>query len=95
VLRTGFCLKDFVFFVLLLPLLSILAIFSFSEATTTRGVEPLCQEECLATHSAKMKLLAKDYANTGDKMKYQDAVEDEAHRYLQCLTDCKELLPVK
>jgi hypothetical protein len=42
-----------------------------------------------------MKLLSEEYLKAGNKMHYQDAVEDEVSRYLQCLTNCRELIPVK
>lgn len=64
-------------------------------AKAKRGEQPQCQEECLAAHSAKMRLLSEEYAKTGDKMKYQDEVEGEASRYIQCLTNCRELMQVK
>lgn len=68
---------------------------SSTTAKAKRGEQPRCQEECLATHSARMKLLSEEYAKIGDKMKYQDAVEDEASRYFRCLTNCRELMQVK
>lgn len=87
-------LRKFVFFTLLCLVL-ILVMVSSTIAKAKRGEEPLCQVECLATHSAKMKLLSDEYLKTGNKMNLQDAVENEASRYLQCLTNCREVLPVK
>jgi hypothetical protein len=88
------CLKKLVFVVLFF-LFSILVAASSTIAKTNRGEEPQCQDECLATHSTRMKLLSEECSKTGDKMKYQGAVEDEASRYFQCLTNCRALLPVK
>jgi hypothetical protein len=68
---------------------------SSTTAKAKRGEVPQCQEECLATHSAKMKALAEEYAKTGNKMNYQDLVEEEASRYGKCLTNCRELMQVK
>jgi len=86
--------KELVFFVLL-SLLSVHVMVPLATAQTKRGEEPRCQEECLASHSASMKLLSEDYAKTGSKAKYQNAVEGEASRYVACLTNCRELMPVK
>jgi hypothetical protein len=88
------CLTKLVF-VLLFSLFSILVVVSSTIAEAKRGEQPRCQEDCLATHSTRMKLLSEECLKTGDKMKYQDAVEDEASRYFQCLTNCRALLPVK
>jgi hypothetical protein len=82
-------------FIVLLSLFSILVMVSSSIATAKRGEEPQCQEECLAAHSKRMKLLSEEYLKTGDKLKYQDAVEDDASRYFRCLTNCRELMPLK
>lgn len=89
-----FCSKKLVFFVLL-SLFSITAMVSSTTAKAKRGEEPWCQEECLARHSARMKLLSEEYAKIGNKMKYQNLVEDEASHYFKCLTDCRELIQVK
>jgi hypothetical protein len=82
-------------FFIFLSLFLIFMMHSPAIAKARRGEEPQCQEECLATHAAKMKLLSGEYVKRGDKMKYQDAVEDEASRYSRCLTNCRELMPVK
>jgi hypothetical protein len=81
--------------IVFLPLFFIVVMAFTTMAESKRGKEPQCQEECLATHSAKMKLLSLEYTNTGDKMKYQDAVEDEASRYFRCLTNCREPMSIK
>jgi hypothetical protein len=88
------CLRKLVVFVLL-SLFSILVMALSVIAKAQRGEEPRCQEECLATHSARMKLLSEECLKTGDKIQYQDAVRDEASRYVECLTNCRELIPVK
>jgi hypothetical protein len=86
--------RELVFFIFL-SLFLIFMMHSSAIAKARGGEEPQCQEECLATHAMKMKLLLGEYAKRGDKMKYQDAVEDEASRYARCLTNCRELIPVK
>ena len=77
----------------------VLCFFYCSLSTTTagtkRGDAPHCQEECLARHSERMGLLAEDYLKTKNKMGYQDRVEEEFLSYSRCLTDCREVLPVK
>jgi hypothetical protein len=69
--------------------------FFYTITYAQRGDEPRCQQECLSKHSAKMKALSEEYMKEGNKMKYQDAVEDETSRYVQCLTNCRELIQVK
>jgi hypothetical protein len=64
-------------------------------ADTKRGDEPRCQEECTKAHVDKMKLLSEECTKTGNKMGYQDQVETELHNYSRCLTNCRELLPIK
>ncbi len=60
-----------------------------------RGDEPQCQKECLKEHSEKMATLDKVFSKTGDRFTYQDHVEQEEHRYGRCLTNCREVIPVK
>jgi hypothetical protein len=64
-------------------------------ADTKRGDEPRCQQECLREHTEKMGLLSEEYAKTKDKRGYQDQVESELSHYSRCLTNCRELLPIK
>jgi hypothetical protein len=89
-----FCSRKLVFIVLLF-FFSIIAISSSATAKAKRGEPPQCQEECMAGHNVRMKLLSEEYAKTGDKMKYQDDVGTETYLYFQCLTNCRELMPVK
>jgi hypothetical protein len=86
--------RKLIFFALL-GLFSICVMFSFTTAQAQRGDEPRCQQECLARHLVKMKALSEEYTKAGNKIQYQDAVEDEASRYVQCLTNCREIIPVK
>jgi hypothetical protein len=88
------CSRKLIFLVLL-SFFSILVMVSTTIATAKRGEEPRCQEDCLEKHSTRMKLLSEDCLKTGDKTKYQVAVEDEISRYSRCLTNCRELMPVK
>ena len=64
-------------------------------AETKRGDEPQCQEKCLTHHSEKMSLLAQEYMKRRDKREYQDQVESELNHYSRCLTNCREVLPIK
>ena len=60
-----------------------------------RGDPPYCQEDCLRRHSDKMKQLSEEYKKTQNWMAYQEGVEKEIQSYSSCLTDCRELMPVK
>ena len=64
-------------------------------AETQRGHEPQCQQDCLTHHSEKMSRLAQEYMKTGDKKQYQDQIESELQNYSRCLTNCREVLPIK
>ncbi len=65
-------------------------------AKERRGDAPQCQEECLARHSQRVGQLSKAYsAKTKSKLEYQDDFEKEVTDYSRCLTNCRELLPVK
>jgi hypothetical protein len=88
------CSRKIVSFVLL-SLFSFLVMVSPTIAKAKRGEEPQCQEECLSTHSARMKLLSEEYLKTSNKLNYQNAVEEEASHYFQCLTNCREVIPIK
>lgn len=68
---------------------------SSTPAMTKRGDVPQCQQECLALHSQRMKQLSDEYMKTGDKMGYQDRVDEEVLSYSRCLTNCRELHPIK
>jgi hypothetical protein len=83
--------------VLLWVLLLSVAIFLPARvlADAKRGDEPRCQEECLKEHVDKMKLLSKEYTKIRNKIGYQDQVEIELHNYSRCLTNCRDLLPIK
>jgi hypothetical protein len=74
----------FFYFSLLVPL-----------AKTNRGDAPQCQEECLARHSERVGQLSEEYLKTGNKLGYQDRIEKEVLNYSRCLTDCREVLPIK
>jgi hypothetical protein len=76
-------------------LCSIYFLSSAAPAKTKRGDAPACQEECLAHHTDRMRQLSQEYLNTGNKLKYQDEVEEEVLNYSHCLTECREVLPIK
>ena len=88
-LRKGFAM--FAVFLLFSALLWPAVVLS----KTLRGDDPQCQEECLREHSQKMGKLSEEYAKTGNKMKYQDEVDREVLNYSRCVTNCREVLPVK
>ncbi len=68
---------------------------SFATAKVKRGDAPRCQEECLARHSEAMGRLSQEYMKTRSIIEYQDRVEEEITNYSRCLTDCREVLPIK
>jgi hypothetical protein len=80
-------------------LASVLCFLCFSPSATLveakRGDAPHCQEKCLMLHSKRMRQLSAEYPKIANKMKYQDEVETEALNYSRCLTECRELLPIK
>jgi hypothetical protein len=80
---------------LTVALCSFYFVFSAAPAKTKRGDTPHCQEECLTHHREMMGQLSQEYLKTGNKMKYQDGVEEEVVNYSRCLTECREVLPVK
>ena len=68
---------------------------SVARGKAKRGDAPHCQEQCLAHHSEKMRQLSEEYARTTNKMKYQDEVEQVISDYSRCLTECRDMAPVK
>jgi hypothetical protein len=42
-----------------------------------------------------MGRLSEEYLKTKNKMGYQDKIEDEFLNYSRCVTDCREVLPIK
>jgi hypothetical protein len=70
-------------------------LLSAATTETKRGDAPHCQEECLARHSGRMGQLSEEYLKTRNKLGYQDRIEAEVLHYSRCLTDCREVLPIK
>ncbi len=68
---------------------------SAARGKVKRGDAPQCQQQCLARHSEKMAKLSEEYAGTLNKTKYQDEVELEIGEYSRCLTECRDVIPVK
>jgi hypothetical protein len=69
--------------------------YSETQIRGKRGDEPQCQKECLKEHSEKMERLNKEFLKKREKLTYQDRVEEELQSYARCLTNCREVLPVK
>jgi hypothetical protein len=82
-----------VFFITSLCISSIA--YSETQSRGKRGDEPQCQKECLKEHSEKMATLNKTLSITGNKLVYQDQVEQAEQLYARCLTNCREIIPVK
>ena len=68
---------------------------SVAPAKAKRGDAPHCQEECLGHHSERMRQLSEEYLKTRNRLGYQDEIEEEVLNYSRCLTECREVLPVK
>jgi hypothetical protein len=69
--------------------------YSETQEKPKRGNDPWCQKECLKEHSERMAALEERLSRTGNKLAYQDLVEEEEGRYARCLTNCREVIPVK
>ncbi len=69
--------------------------YSETENKEKRGDAPQCQNECLKQHSKEMTMLDESLSRTGKKFLYQDQVEQEQNRYARCLTNCREVVPMK
>jgi hypothetical protein len=87
-------IKSIIFAVGVVLCISLL-LWSSAGGKPTRGDGPVCQEGCLQEHTQKMKKFSEDLARTGDRIAYQDQVEQAEKGYAQCLTNCRELIPVK
>jgi hypothetical protein len=70
-------------------------VYSETENKEKRGNAPQCQNECLKEHLEKMAVLEKALSKTGNRFAYQDQVEEEENRYARCLTNCREVIPIK
>jgi hypothetical protein len=68
---------------------------SQNENKGKRSDEPRCQNECLKEHSEKMAMFDKSLSETGNKFVYQNQVEQEESHYANCLTNCREVIPIK
>ncbi len=66
-----------------------------SEPAKKRGDYPRCQTVCLDQLEKRMTELSEGYKKTGDRLAYQERVEQAGLDYDRCIQDCKELLPVK
>jgi hypothetical protein len=69
--------------------------YSDTQEKLKRGEDPWCQKECLKEHSERMAALEERLSKTGNKFAYQNLVEEEEGRYARCLTNCREVIPVK
>jgi hypothetical protein len=69
--------------------------YSETENKEKRGDAPQCQKECLKEHSEKMAILGEGLSKTRNKFAYQDQVEEEENHYARCLTNCREIIPIK
>jgi hypothetical protein len=93
-MKTFFLTRTLIGFVLASLCFSSVAC-SQSENTWKWGDEPRCQNECLKEHSEKMAMHDKSLSETANKFAYQDQVEQEGSRYANCLTNCREVIPIK
>ena len=93
-MKTFFLTRTLIGFVLASLCFSSLAC-SQNENKGKRSDELRCQNECLKEHSEKMAMLDKSLSKTRNKFAYQDQVEQEENRYANCLTNCREVIPIK
>jgi hypothetical protein len=63
--------------------------------TAKRGDYPGCQKWCLDRLEKRMADYAEEYRRTGDKMAYEERVEQARLDYDDCITNCKMPVPVK
>ena len=66
-----------------------------SRAETRRGDAPRCQEECFTHYAAQMKKLVEQFKRTGNKPEYEDMIDQALSAHQECLTNCREPMPVK
>ncbi|HVN94875.1 MAG TPA: hypothetical protein VMT62_00450 [Syntrophorhabdaceae bacterium] len=60
-----------------------------------RGAFPDCQQECLYRHTHQIRNIEDDYANTHNKLTFQDEVEKAVAQYSSCIENCRQPYPVK
>lgn len=60
-----------------------------------RGQFPQCQETCLSTHQLRMEKLMKEYERQHEKVVYQEGVDKAVSDYKECITNCREPIPIK
>lgn len=60
-----------------------------------RGEFPKCQETCLNAHELRMEKLIKEYESQHGKIAYQEGVDKAVSDYKECITNCREPIPIK
>jgi hypothetical protein len=60
-----------------------------------RGDYPGCQQECLVRLKKTMNQLSAEYERTGNRLLYENRVEQARVVYDDCIDACKERFPVK
>ncbi len=60
-----------------------------------RGDYPRCQEECLARLKKTMGDVSGEYEKTGDRLLYENRVEQARYAYDDCIDTCRVRYPVK
>jgi hypothetical protein len=91
-MRLARALPIFIRIILFFTGFSLVPIVSYA---AKRGDFPLCQQECLYTHRQHMERLFERGKHTLNGIPFQEQVDKEVADYSACVTDCRELMPVK
>ncbi len=60
-----------------------------------RGDYPRCQDECVVQLKTNMRISSDDYQKTGNRLLYEQRVEQARGAYDTCIDMCRERYPVK
>lgn len=83
---------------ILLYVLVLIAGFSVPAHTAERpkrGDYPRCQEECLVRLKKTMAELSAEYEKLGNRLLYENKVEQARGSYDNCIDACRQRYPVK
>ena len=63
--------------------------------TSMRGNYPACQMNCLSEHNKKVNAVCEAYTKEKNIEYFQNSIEAAVARYVECINQCKMVLPVK
>lgn len=64
-------------------------------AISLRGNYPACQNKCLSEHKKKIQIINERYTRDGNMRSFQDTIDIAVEQYVECIDECKMVLPVK